>query len=384
MKSGLHLVAAIVAAAAGTASAQSTVIFTDVGDGFGTNGSFVKSVTIPNVVSTHVAFGPGEGRFSDIKPSPTGYVFGDGPFPPGNDPNFGTGKIWNVTDLFTTPAVTQVDAPGSSWNPIGVRYDGPSNTVLTMDNLAGGFFDGVVDRAFRGVNYSTGVNNRLMKERVAIPGTGNQTGEGRPWHEGGAYMTPDPQGSNNYYVISTTGGRFVGPFTGDPNRNVSSMIWRVTTDGVTDGTGTNTGTVFRELIDTADAAFPRSTDPVTNFNFTDFRGLTSKPGSNSLFVTTTFYDSIWRIDLTGAGAFAGATMILGNLDAPEAIEYDPFTDTLVFAELGSKTLNRINLDGTNRIILARDVHVRGITFIPTPGGLAVLGLGAMALIRRRR
>lgn len=384
MKNGFIVAAALVAAAAGMASAQSTVIFTDVGDGFGTNGAFVKSVTIPNVVSTHVSFAPGVARLSDIKISPTGYVFGDGPFPPGGDPNVGTGKIWNVVDLFGTPSVTQVDLPGSSWNPIGVRYDAASNSVLTTDNLAGGFFDGVVDRAFRGVNFSTGANSRLMKERVAIPGTANPTPEGRAWHEGGTYMTPDPMGSSDYFVMSTTGGRFVGPFTGDPNRNVSSVIWRVTTDGVTDGTGTNTGTVFSELIDTSDAAFPRSTDPVTDFNFTDFRGLTAKPGSNSLYVTTTFYNGVWRIDLDGSGNFAGATEILGGLQAPEAIEYDPFTDTLVFAELGTRTLNRIDLDGSNRVILARDVHVRGITFIPTPGALAVLGLGMLAIARRRR
>lgn len=257
--------------------------------------------------------------------------------------------------------------------------------MLYLDSLSGGFFDGVVDRAFRGVNAATGVNSRLMKARVAIPGTPNQNAEGRAWLEGGSYIIPDPQGSGDYLVMATTGGRFVGPPLGTPNRNVSSEIWRVSTNAVTDGTGTNTGTTFTELIDTADAAFLRSTDPDTSFNFTDFRGITAKPGTNQLFVTSTFYDSIFRIDLTPAGGFGSATVIASGIDGPEDIEYDPYTDTLVFARIGSsRDLMRINLDGSNLTVLAAGVHARGITIVPTPGTGGLLALGVLGLARRRR
>lgn len=389
MKSRFALVtAATLAVIVGSAHGQSTVIFTDVVDGTGNPGSFIKTVDTPGNVVTRVTFAPGAARLSDIKPGAVAgeYIYGNGPFPPGGNPNVGTGSINRVTNLFGAPVTGQIDTGSRAWNPIGLRYDAGTNSVLYNDNLAGGFFDGVVSRSFRGVNYSTGVNSRLMQERQAIPGVVNPTPEGRAWAEGGAYLVPDPVNPGAHYVMSTTGGRFVGPFLGRPNRNVSSVIWRVTTDGVTDGSGTNTGTTFTEVIDTAAAAFPRSSDPLTNLNFTDFRGITAKPGVNSLFVTSNFYNAIFRIDLSGTGTFVSATQLTTTgVDEPEAIEYDPFTDTLVYANVGAtKNLVRINLDGSNATVLATGVHVRGITFIPAPGAAAALGLGMLAFARRRR
>jgi hypothetical protein len=385
MNANVLAVASALLAATGVATAQSTVIFTDVIDGTGSGGSYIKSVTTPGIVTTHVTFGAGERRLGDIKPGPGGsFIFGDGIFPPSGDPNSGSGQILRVDNLFTAPAVSRVDTGNRAWNPIGLRFDAASGQVLYLDNLAQGFFDGTVDRALRGVSITTGVNSRLMKERTAIPGVPDPTPAGRPWHEGGGYLVADPSGSGDYFVLSTTGGRFVGPPLGSPNRNVSSEIWRVSTNGTSDGTGTNVGTTFTELIDTAAAAFPRSTDAATNLNFTDFRGITAKPGTNQLFVTSTFYDSIFRIDLTPAGAFGSATMIATGIDGPEAIEYDPFTDTLVFAAVGSsRDLMRINLDGSGLTLLAANVHARGITIVPSPGG-AVLGLASLGMLRRRR
>ena len=104
------MTAIVILGLAGTARAQSTVIFTDDVNGLGTTGSYIKSVTTPGNVNTLVSFGPGVRRLSDITPGPNGsYFFGDGITPPGNDPNHGTGQILRVDNLFTSTVVTRVD-----------------------------------------------------------------------------------------------------------------------------------------------------------------------------------------------------------------------------------------------------------------------------------
>lgn len=89
--------------------------------------------------------------------------------------------------------------------------------------------------------------------------------------------------------------------------------------------------------------------------------------------------------MTPAGGFGSATVIASGIDGPEAIEYDPFTDTLVCfrtAVGSSRDLMRINLDGSGLTLLAANVHARGITIVRT--GERMLGLASLGMLRRRR
>jgi hypothetical protein len=373
---------AIAGAASSVAFAGDTVVYTDARTNDGTLGGFVKYIG-SNGSGTAYTFVPGY-RLGDIKRGPGGdcnFVMSEGIKPPPPNATEGTGHIFALNDLDTTPTVGVVSTGGQMWNPIGIRYNAASNSVLSLDNTSVGNPPGVV-RGLYGVNYSTGTQTLLQQERVAIAGVVNPTPEGRAWHEGGTYLTESPLGNGEYYVMAATGGRFVGPYLGTPNRNVSSTIWKVSING------TATASTFTETIDTSSAAFTRSSDPLTNFNYTDFRGLTANSNTNTLYTTSTFYGLIMAIQLDGAGNFVSSSIVLSGLNAPEAIEYDASTNTLVFAELGTRSLRRVNLDGSGLTTLDTDVYVRGISFthciIPTPGAASALALAGLAAIRRRR
>lgn len=371
----------VVVGAASMAMAQDTVVYTDARNANGTLGGYVKYIGT-NGSGTAFTYAPGN-RLADIKRGPggqTNFVVSEGP---ASNPGgvVGTGHIYALNNLDTVATSTTVSTGGQMWNPIGIRYNAASNSVLSLDNISAGSPPTVV-RGLYGVNYSTGTQTLLQQERVAIAGVVNPTPEGRAWHEGGTYLTESPLGNGEYYVMATTGGRFVGPYLGTPNRNVSSTIWKVSING------TATAATFTETIDTAAASFTRSTDPLTSFNYTDFRGLTANSGTNTLYTTSTFYGLIMAIQLDGSGNFVGSSIVLSGLDAPEAIEYDASTNTLVFAELGTRSLRRVNLDGSGLTTLDTDVFVRGITFtpgiIPAPSAASALALAGLAAMRRRR
>lgn len=369
-------------AAASAAMAGDTVVYTDTRQSDGSLGGYVRYA---GDNGSGIAFTYGAGiRLADIKRGPggsTNFVVSEGPLTLPPNPTQGTGHIYALNNLDTAATSTVISTGGQMWNPIGLRYNAASNSVLSLDNISAGSPPQVV-RGLYGVNYSTGTQSLLQQERVAIAGVSNPTPEGRAWHEGGSYLVESPLGNGDYYVMSTTGGRFVGPYLGSPNRNVSSLIWKVSVNG------SATAATFTETVDTASAAFTRSGDALTNFNYTDFRGLTANSGTNTLYTTSTFYGLIMAIQLDGAGNFVSSSIVLSGLDAPEAIEFDVSTNTLVFSELGTRSLRRVNLDGSGLTTIASDVFVRGITFtpgiIPTPGAASALALAGLAAMRRRR
>lgn len=377
MKIRLLLAAAGLAFAAGVSNAQ-VVVFTDTIDGQATTGSAIRTWDSSNGVLTHATYGVGV-RLAGIDHAPSGtsdFIVANGPHPLGGTPS---GSILHVANLFGGATTTTLASGQQVWEPIGLRYDARSNSVIELENGTGSAPVGMV-RGLYGTNYGTGTQTLLQRERVAIASVINPTPEGRAWHEGGTYLTADSRGvAGRYYVMSTTGGRHVGAYQGIPNQNVSSTIWKV------DVNGTATSANFSEMIDTATASFIHNPNTIAGAgnNYTDFRGI-CMDGNNDIYVTSTFFGLIVKITTDANGDFTGSSIVAQGLDAPETIEWDEFTNTLVFAQLGSRTLSRINLDGTGLTTLASNVHVRGITFVPAPGVLASLGLAGLAVVRRRR
>ena len=384
MSKNVILAAAGLALATGVASAQ-VVVFTDTGDGQASNGSWIRTWDSSHGVMTMASYAAGV-RLAGIDHAPGGscdFFVADGPKPPQQGATVGDGRILKVTDLMGS-ANTSVVATGQQiWNPIGIRYDARSGSVIDVDNLTSPGNPPQVVRGVYGVNTSTGVQTLLQQERVAIAGVSNQTTEGRAWHEGGTYVARDSRGtSGRYYVMATTGGRYVGNYAGVPNLNVSSTIWKV------DVNGTATASNFQEFVDTASAGFLHNTVSIAGAgnNYTDFRGI-CMDGNNNVYVTSTYFGLIMKLTTDANGDFTGSSIVASGLDSPETIEWDSYTNTLVFAQLGNThQLNRINLDGSGLTTLASGVHVRGIDFcaVPTPGCLASLGLASVLGLRRRR
>ncbi|MDX2148589.1 MAG: PEP-CTERM sorting domain-containing protein [Planctomycetota bacterium] len=377
MKTKMILGALALAALAGTAQAQFRVIFTDNTFGGGASNAIRSYDSVSNTVTTHATFGA-SARLADIKPVPGGFAFGDGPFPL-QTPS--TGGIYTVNNLFSnSPTINTVVSSNPFWGPIGMQYDSRSGRLLTVNNAAGGVSAEIDDAdGLYTVNLGNGANTKVVDEINRPP-----LFAGTPRYQGGNYITADPQGSGDFFVVATTGGRFIqggGPPPPPANQDVSSIIYRVSVsaDGLTATT--------TELIDTfnINLRFPFEGDPNNLLPITDVRGITNIPGTDSLFVTDQLTDSIWRIDLDAGGAYSNITQIVTGLTNPEAIEYNPFNNTLVFAQGGNADLlSQVNLDGTGLTTLASGVAVRGITIIPAPSALALLGLGGLAVARRRR
>jgi hypothetical protein len=358
--------AVILTAAAGSALAAdpSRIIFTDDTMGGGASNA-IRSYQ-DGVVTTHVTFGATT-RLADIaKGRPGEYFFGNGPFPP-VDPS--QADVRRVTDLFGVASVATVTSSNPTFNPIGGEYDPRADRYIQINNVGGGFGFGATDGIYA-INPSTGSPTLL----VAEPPTGSP----RPRWSGGGYITQDPMGAaGSFYAVATTGGRYVnpnGPPPPPPNQNVSSVVYRV------DVNASGTAATITELFDT----FIIRNDTGGTI-VTDVRGITQKPGQNSIWVTDQLTDSIWRIDIDGTGAYSGITQVVTGLDNPEVIQYDPYSDTLVFAQHGAtNALSRINLDGTGLTNLTTGVHIRGLEIIPTPGITSLLGLAGLLATRRRR
>ena len=383
MKIRLMLAAVGLALAAGVSNAQ-IVVFTDTGDGPATGGSYIKTWDFTNGVLTRATYAPGV-RLAGIDHAPGGtcdFYVADGVKPPPSGALAGTGRLLKVTDVLGAASTSVIATGQQIWNPIGIRFDSRSNSVIDVDNLTSPGNPPEVVRGLYGINVGSGVQTLLQQERVSIPGVPPPNPEGRAFHEGGTYISNDSRGvAGRYYVMSATGGRHVGAYQGIPNLNVSSAIWKVDVDA------TATSSTFTEFVDTSSAGFVHNSVSIPGAltNYTDFRGI-CMDADNNIYITSTYFGLIIKMTTDANGDFTGSSVIASGLNAPETIEYDEFTNTLVFAQIGARTLSRINLDGTGLTTLATNVHVRGIDFcpIPTPGAIAGIGMVGLVALRRRR
>lgn len=433
IRNSASIVALLALAGSALAQAPGTIVFTDL-SGSGSTGQAIRSWAPGNTVSTHVLFPVSANdagfndpqlvdlRLSDIRAGANGlWYFGSGPAQVAN-PN-SNASIGQVYDLFGTPVVGTLTSNVPAINPLGMWYDHSRGSLLyingTNQTARGGTAFPATDGGLNAVAPGSGATTRLWNQ------TPNATPT--PFPNLGIFLTPSGQGNNDYYSTFANGGTYLTsqsvPVAGGgtqlqpANRNWSSIIARTSIPSITTGAATQTIIADFNGVNTyTDVNGQTQTLPL----LTDVRGIIARPGSNELYITNMARNrivggnlsdgaqGIWKVLLDATGSsVVGVSQIYSSIAFdPEVIRFDPFTNTLVFSELGYEAdlarlspfstyagtaaghnngrLSRINLDGTGYTVLAQGVRVRGIDIIPTPGAMAVLGLGMVVAGRRRR
>lgn len=361
------LSAAIVAGVAGVAQAQPgayTVVYTDqISDTIG-------AVTHTGATSTLVDFRSFQSdaatRLAWLTPGPDGaFYVANGPSPIGNP---STAGIYRVGNIWGTPSVSTFASGDPLQNPVGITYDAARSQFLTINNAQGpvaqGAFDGIV-----GVANPGGGKSVLFTE-------GPNTGP-RPRYEAGHHIIPDTTTGN--FIISCVNGGSFAPVNTDPD---GSTLWYF-------NAASNTVSLLADLSNTLPGGG----------SITFATGLAMANGDNDLFVADTRLNpgegGVYRVvrdDVTGA--VTGVNLVLGGLTQPEQLLYNPYNGKLIVNERANYTgefgtpgvprLFEMNLDGTDVTTLATGMHARGLYVVPAPGALALLGLGGLIALRRRR
>ena len=331
----------------------------------------------PGVFNTLYTATAADSRLSRLARGPgNSFVIGDAPFP--SNPGV-QGDLLRFDNLLAGGAspTTVIDG-GTNLGVsaiVGLQYNSAANGYLWVNNPAAtGVNPNPTDGVFFANADGTGITQLVM-----------DTGNPAPSFRAGVEVKADPLNPNSYYVTSLNGG--TGNF-GDGDANQSSAIWRL------DLNTANPGSSAFSLVTALDSA---STGLGEDINFS--QGITFDASGN-LIISDRNNNKIYRGDTDGAGGVTGWTEIadLGALQTNlgldfgeiEDIEYNAFDNTLVFVEGKPQfdpdigRISTINLDGTGYQILLDDVYVRDVFVVPTPASAAILGLGGLAAVRRRR
>lgn len=352
----------------GGAFAQSlgyTVVYTDqISDTIG-------SVSSIGVKTTHFDFrsimSDSEARLAWLTEGPDGALYvANGPYPIGNP---STAGIYRVSNLFGTPSVSQFAGGDPLQNPVGLIYDAPRSQFIAISNAQGTVAQGPRDGIF-GISNPGGTITELFTE-------GSIFTTPRPRYEAGHHIVRDSLSGR--YIVSCVNGGADAPVNTDPD---GSTLWYF-------DAATNTVSLCADLSFTLPGGG----------SITRATGMATIPGDNDLFIADTQLGvgqgAIYRVnrdDVTGA--MTSVSLVLGGLTQPEQLLYNPYSGKLIvneranfsgeFGPAGVARIFEMNLDGTNIVTIAENVHARGLYVIPAPSGLALLGLGGLAAARRRR
>lgn len=269
-------------------------------------------------------------------------------------PNAGAGIV-RITDLFGTPNATELVTGDPLQNPIGLSYSDATGRLLTVSNPgSSGMIRGIFDISLGGV--VTPVASEVNG------GTG---------YRSGTSLTRDPN-SSDYFVSAINGGAF-DPMTLDGQ---ASTLWRLSYNN-----GTNDYSLDpTPIVDFTDILGPGN-------HLTNVRGIVAIPGTNDIYAADFVSESIYRITLDAMGDFQSISLVIGGLDEPENLIYNPYTNKLIIDERGGLTnsvISQINLDGSGYEVLATGDHARGFYIVPTPAGFALAPIAGLFAMRRRR
>ncbi|MBL8964027.1 MAG: PEP-CTERM sorting domain-containing protein [Phycisphaeraceae bacterium] len=320
-------------------------------------------------VSTLVSFADPDVRLAEILRAPTGdYYVSSGPFPVDTANN--KSAIYRIDNVFAAlPTVTTLSQDYPLANPTGIAWHGPSGGIAYTNNAQSEYNPVNPYRGVRVINATTAVDVGSYQQIANTDTT-------RPTLRTADDITKNPWGgANDYYVTGINGGDLTPGPDGE-----ASTIWKMSFDGALVGTPSL-------LVNFADTA---STGLANSLHF--IRTATIKQSANEMFVVNApvavgATNGIYKIMLDANGDFAGVSLLFQdnvNAPRPDAIEYNPFTDKVVFSDETTGNIYQINPDGTGFETVATGVGARGFYFVPAPGSLALVGLAGLAASRRRR
>lgn len=323
----------------------------------------VISGTTPSSPTTLVSYAVAGSQLGPLTQGPDGnFYVSDGRFPVDNP---STAGVLKTTNLFgVAPSIAPWAQGDPLQQPLGIRYSANTNAFLVVNNPFGPITQPAVE-GILSVSYSNPAS-------VSIVHAEPPTNSPRPRYQAGIFIEPDPN-SNDFFVMTVNGG---GSGSNNPPDDLfPSAMWRLRY---------NAGSY---ALDTAPVVDFSASFTGLPFDLTQARGIAPIPGTNDIFVSDHMGGNIFKVSLTGAGTFAGITLVLGGLNQPEALAYNPYTNKLVIDERGNLTASRIstmNLDGTGFTVLSTGDHARGFVIVPAPGAAALLGIGGLLATRRRR
>ncbi|MCC6429007.1 MAG: hypothetical protein IT435_19580 [Phycisphaerales bacterium] len=327
------------------------------------------------VVSTLVSgFGSADDiRLSEILRAPSGeYYVGNGPFPI-NPNGVNTSAVFRIDNVFAAvPAVNTVKSGFDMANVSGMAWHNSTRNVVYANNAQSEYGnDSQVHRGVRAVHGDTGVDVNSFQQTV-------------PNSYPAVYTTNDvtanPYASANDYYLTCINGGNADFSSSDASW---SSLWHY---NVNPGDMTGTPSLMVNLGDTSATGLSA---PVTFA-----RSTTLKTSTNEMFITNAALsiqnqslNGILRVKLNNDGTFNSISLLfqdMVNCPRPDAIEYNPFTDKIVFSDEVTDAIYQINPDGTGFELVAANTGARGFYFVPAPGAAALAGLAGLAAARRRR
>lgn len=296
-------------------------------------------------------------RLGGILLGPDGNLYvSDGPSPIEMN---STGRIMRFQNpLSGAPVIDNLTFGNTISNPIGLAWHPSTNGIIAANNPGGDQFPNNRIDGFIHVSTPGGVQTTLYNEGAFPPP--------RPGFSASAYLANDPQNTGDYMVTAINGG------AGAAGQGEGSQIYRLTVNPDL----SSSLSLFVDLSNPAVTGLP--------VGLTNVAGITSRPGTNEIYVTDRVTSAIYRVLMNNDGSFNSISSIISsNVPFAEVIVYDPFNNKLVFDTTDG--IKRVNLDGTGLETIVAGVHARGLAIVPAPGSAIGLGLlGALAARRRRR
>jgi len=345
------VLAALAGGLAGSAHAQH-ILMTELN-----SDTIYKFNPVTNAMTALITYADPEVRLAGIMRAPSGaFYVANGPLPV-QDPS--TATIFRIQGLLGGAPVSTVFAKDDPLqNPIGLVYHPASHNLLAVNNPPEGdmtqaAFDGIL-----GYHLVSGA----MTEVFVQPSKNDPP----PAYRQGARIINDPSGAGDFIATSLNGGAFD---SGGGDLNKGSTLWRINVDG-----GLNSSASLL-----VDLSF------VTGTPITFVRGVTAGP-SGELYITDGGTETLYRIDLDGSGDFAGISPVVSIAGGSGMLDliYHPGSDKLFFSTSLSDELYSVNLDGSGLSLIASNFEARNFYLVPAPGSLALLGLGSLVAMRRRR
>lgn len=328
--------------------------------------SFNTLYTVPNSDTTTRLSGIG-------RDGSGGFVFGNQPFPA----TANTGEVFVINNLFSGSGTRTNLAQGGNVNsPQEFAYHGPSNSMIVVNNPAGGVSPTQVTDGISALALGSNAVSQLFAEPTT----------GEPRYNGGIDIVADPARPGSFYVLTDNRG-----VDGGFSDEAPATLHRLTVSN-------DLSSVSVTLIQDFSASVVGANSIIRGSS------IAVDPTTGDVLVSANNGPSerkIVRVGIDGAGNSTGVSLFadlfalqtgLGiGSGGVEEIEWDPFNnrwllvEDLVLANSPSR-ITTLNADGISGygILYSGGFAIRDIEVIPTPASVAVLGLGGLLAARRRR